>query len=368
MRLLVVEDNAAQVISYRDAISALNVANAAVDTDPIVLTSAASLAEAMEALKAGAFDAAVVDLKLSGQQAETEGNDVIREIVSIKRFPIFVYSAHLGDIDDAIAESVFFQKFEKTGGTTFTQIVEQLQGIYKTGITKILGNGGSIETRLTEIFWKNIAGSFGSLIGKDIKEEQLLRYIAGHLYEHLELNGVDGFDEFMPEEVYIQPSIKTDFFTGSIIKNKESEKYYIILTPQCDMAIAGKTTTILAAEIDMGILEDLKAKLKRTGPPAGTTPEQFEEQNEKARGNIEKLLRNNHSPKYYFLPKSHWFDGGLIHFQDLFPVTPAQISAQFDLIAAISAPFLRDIVSRFAHYYSRQGSPDLKYSIDDFLA
>jgi len=366
MKLLIVEDNTDQVASYNDVINGINAA-AAAGQEPIQSTMVNTLEEAREALGRGNFDAAIIDLKLSGDQNESQGNDVIREIVSIKRFPVCVYSSYLGDLDEGMPESVFFKKFERTA-TPFLEVVGHLHAIYKTGITKILGSGGSIETRLTEIFWNNIAGAFDSLVKKGVKEGQTLRFIAGHLYEHLGLDGA-GFDDFLPEEVYIQPSIKKTFFTGSIIRAREGGKHHIILTPQCDMAIAGKTTTILAAEISDQPLTRHKEELREPLRARATDDQKkkYEEKQADLKVRMERLLKNSGSPKYYFLPKSHWFDGGLIHFQNLVPIDPAHIEAQYELVATVNDQFLRDIVARFAYYYSRQGSPDLTLSLDDYL-
>lgn len=366
MNLIIVENDNDQVTSYLDAITLLNAEGEGVIISPVIVNT---LQEALGAIERESFDAAVVDLRLSGNQSEAEGNEVIRKIVNLKRFPVFVYSSFIGDIDPEIEESIFFRKFERTSDT-FQDIVFKLREIYKTGVTNVLGRGGVIEGHLTKIFWQHIAESFEDLCQKGVTEEQLLRYITGHLHEYLELGEVDGdFKKYLPEEVYIKPSIKPHFFTGSIIKEKTTDKKYIILTPACDIA-NGKAKYILFASIS-DLTEDpvrsikTKANDEIPGDLNEAQREKRENDKEDAKDNLEKIIRNRYSDRYYFLPQSRNFNGGLINFQDLESAKSGGMSDRFDIIAAISSQFLKDIVARFSFYYSRQGAPEIDCSVND---
>jgi hypothetical protein len=71
------------------------------------------------------------------------------------------------------------------------------------------------------------------------------------------------------------------------------------------------------------------------------------------KGKIKEYV-NNGSYRYHYLPPLDDNNGFLIDFQEL-------KSVKFDIkptrIATISSPFIKDIISRFANYYSRQGQP-----------
>lgn len=365
MKLIIVEDDNDQIISYQDAIAVLNAAGGEQITPTIVRT----LTDAQTAINSESFDAAIVDLKLSGNQDETEGNEVIRQIVNLKRFPVFVYSSFLGDIDPAIEQSFFFQKFERTA-ITFQDVASRLKDICKTGITKILGRGGIIEEHLTKIFWKHIAESFEDLCQKGITEDQLLRYITGHLYEYLEIGEKDGaFKSYLPEEVYIKPSIKPHFFTGSIVKEKTSEKKFIILTPACDIANSKADHILLASVSDLTGDPVRSMKSQALNPVnssfRGDRKKKAEDAKKNAEIQLENILKNRGPHKYYFLPKSKNFCGGLINFQDLESADPGTMNDRFEIIATVNSPFLKDIVARFSFYYSRQGAPETTFSISD---
>jgi CheY-like chemotaxis protein len=366
MRLLSVEDNSANAALYQQLINDFNSSGG----EQIELSVVNTLDDALEIIKKQHFDGAIVDLKLSADtQSETEGNEVLKEIVGKKRFPVFVYSSFLGDIDPTISESIFFQKFDRTA-LAFLEVVRELLAIYTTGVTKILGQGGTIENHLTGIFWKHIAESFEELKQKGIAEDQLLRYIAGHLYEYLEVGEDAGtFSKYFPEEVYIKPSIKQGFFTGSIVKEKTTERVFIILSPACDMA-QGKAEKILIAELSSLTefpVKQLKIDANKVIPTGLTAAvrKQKQEKKERAAKNLEDLLRNNYSQKYYFLPKSKCFNGGLINFQNLESVDKNLMSTRFDIIATISTHFLKDIVAKFSYYYARQGAPEVNFLVSD---
>jgi len=366
MKLIIVEDDNDQITSYLDTITALNELDGGQIDNPKVVKT---LTEALAAIENEPFDAAILDLKLSSNQNETQGNEVIKLIVNLKRFPVFVYSAYLGDIDSSIPESFFFQKFEKT--TPIRDLLIKLRDIYKTGVTRILGANGLIENHLTKIFWNHIAESFEDLSRNGINEKQLLRYITGHLYEYLEMGDTAGsFERYLPEEVYIKPPIKQKYFTGSIVKEKNSEKKFIILTPSCDIANCKAEHVLLALiySLTTGLVRGLKSEATKTirvGLSVGRR-QVAEDKKKKAEDDLKRLFRNNYSPKYYFLPPSRNFEGGLINFQDLESVEhPGTMSDRFDIIATVNSQFLKDIVARFAFYYSRQGAPEIEFSIAD---
>jgi len=363
MKILVVEDRAANILLYKRAAAALNKRGYG-----LKISDFNNLKDALRALKEKDFDGAIIDLKLSAGTDEAEGNQIIKEIVDIKRFPVFVYSSFPEEIDAAIPESAFFKKFRRTD-ITLLALLTELKRIYDTGITKILGKDGFIEDYLTKIFWENIAGSFDFFKDNEVPRDQLLRYIAGHIYEHLELGGDGSFTDYYPEEVYIIPSIKKSHFTGSILEDKTTKKYYIILTPPCDIA-QGKTASVIIAKIDsfeeypvgswLGIF---KKKM-----PSGGAGRILKKKKKEILAKLERLIRNNYAQMYYFLPQSERFKGGLINFRELQTIKVSDLNRLYNLKAAINSQFLKDIIARFSFYYSRQGAPDLNLSLDDFMS
>lgn len=367
MKIIIVEDDAAQRTAYSDTIDSINESG----DESIEIIFKDRIDDAVICLDDDDVAGVIVDLKLSsGVNDSSDGNDIIRSVVNKRRFPVFVYSANLGMIDSEISTSIFFQKFEKAGIVSLGEIINKLKIIYKTGITKILGRNGIIEKQLNKVFWDHILDVFEQLSEKGINEKQLLRYITGHLYEYLEINEVgDSFETYFPEEVYIKPPIKQIFFTGDIIEKKDDTKKYIILTPACDIANKKAKRILLAfiSNIDDDPMRYLLADYNKI-PEGGISGEEMQAITDKkndAEDNLNKLLSNNYSPRYYFLPKSGSFNSGLINFQNLEIINYDSMNDDFNKIATINSQFLKDIIARFSFYYSRQGAPNVTQSIGD---
>lgn len=357
MRILVVEDKPDNISSYKEAIATL--VSEGVDVECIYESD---LVGALESIDKQKFDGAIIDLKLSQTDYDTEGNNVIKKIVNYRTFPVFVYSAHIGDLDDSIEQSFFFQVFDKTS-ILFSEIVKKNLEIFNTGITEILGRDGEIEKNLIEIFWKHSPKPFGKLMTKGINKQKLMRFIVGHLYEYLTVDDTNAFDSYMPEEVYIAPPIKTTIFTGSIIKSvsgNDVENKYIVLTPACDLDNSTANQLVLASIDSFSDHKDM-TEIKTLSSGSQT-------KKDKAQSSLNQVVNNNFKQKLYFLPNSENFDGGFINFQNLKIVEyPGTVSSDFVVIATVNNYFLKDIISKFTSYYSRQGAPCLKYSFDDIL-
>ncbi len=309
--------------------------------------------EALDALKNNWYDGAIIDIRLSAPDEGRSGNEIIREIKNNLRFPVRVYTG-FDDIDDDLRQENEFYKIYKRTSKKFSEILLELINIYKTGITNILGKKGTVEEYLKNVFWNHLAGSFASWIDEAKEnsgiEKILLRYTLSHLQEYLDKDASGGYDEYHPSEVYIMGPINKNIHTGLILKKKETNEFYIVLTPSCDLA-QGKASKIVLAPIEnknMPYVKELKDKKEKS------TNGDDKKQAEQA---LERLLSNNHSLKYHCLPEVNGV-GGFINFQKINSFTKEQIADDFSPIASVTDKFCKDIIARFSHYYSRQGQPD----------
>lgn len=77
---------------------------------------------------------------------------------------------------------------------------------------------------------------------------------------------------------------------------------------------------------------------------------------------LEQIYKNTKSGYYHWLPKVHFFDGGVINFRRIKTCTENELICDFDSsITQVSPAFLKDMVSRFSSYYARQGQPDIDH-------
>ncbi len=347
MNLLIVEDDKATIQSYSDNIDSFNKKSNIQISHEIVDT----LEKAKESLISPDYDAAIVDLKLSSNTTDLEGLEIVNEIESTLRFPIFVVSGSIGQVDKD--ESAFFKKRSRDGD--FKEVLQEILDIYNTGITKILGKRGVINKYLTTIFWNHLSNSMTSWVSDEErnpteKEKSLLRYTLLHMQEFID----EDIEEYHPEEFYITEPIKSNIFTGDIVQFKEER--FLILTPSCDIVLRAdgtrNTDRILFCRI-----KNLSEVVKNFDLLEKGTSEKNDN-----RRRLNSYIENK-KQNYHFIPKSNIINAGLIDFQDKLTMEETEVnklvtSSEMTRLATISMPFLKDIISRYSNYYARQGSPD----------
>lgn len=338
IKLLVIEDEPAQIQMYEDVIFQHNKKGGIQFSHLICKT----FVEGEEALKSPYYDAAIIDLKLSNSE-ELEGKKLVVAVYQKLRIPIVIYSGSLGQVDD-IKENALLKKRVRT--EQLSTVLAEIIAIYNTGITSLLRPNGNVDNTLTHIFWNHLSNDLDIWI-KHNNPETLLRYILSHFQEYLEIDSVGDFQEYHPSEVFIRPPIRKNKHTGDLIEYEGG--LYLILTPACDMVVnykwdgkGNKTPYRKADTMLVAALQDFDYKtncLNKNG--------------EVDKGKISEYVKNN-SYRYHYLPPYLNKNGFLIDFQNLRSI---EFDTQIETVASISSPFIKDIISRFSNYYSRQGQP-----------
>jgi hypothetical protein len=352
MKLLIVENEKEQVQLYHDVIESYN-KNSDIKIIPIPFYT---LDTGIKALENDYFDAAIIDLKLTENTLELQGLDIVNSIKDRLRFPVFIVSGSIGQID--IPESALFKKRLRDGD--FKEILNEIIKIYNTGITKIINNKGTIEKYLNSIFWNHLSNSMDNWINDDSrnpdeKQKSLLRYTLMHMQEYID----EDIEKYHPSEFYIIKPIKQNIFTGDIITFEENR--YIILTPSCDIVLRAdnsrNTKKILFCKI-----KKLSEVINNFGNLSINTGI-----NNDTRRSLNGYISNS-KQNFHFIPKSNSIEAGLIDFQDKLTISEIDVNEKIlngTIIrnATVSMPFLKDIISRYSNYYARQGSPD--FNIDE---
>ncbi|HHI94606.1 MAG TPA: response regulator [Gammaproteobacteria bacterium] len=349
IRILIVEDNDDQYEAYEDA--ADEISN---DNLKIELERKKSAGNAKEALLSNNFDGAIVDLNLvPGNPQDASGNDVLSEIIERHRFPVYVVSGNLGNLDEGIrSKKSEFLDFHDRGKPN-NEIFEKLVKIYLTGITRILGGRGQIEERLGEIFWKHLASSFDVWTSKEEESERtLLRYTVSHLAEYLDIP--DGKQRYYHEaEFYIKPTIREHIATGDIVERDGGR--FIVLSPPCDVAVRGidnNAPKINAARITLApLIKVNRESFVNHGIFAN------DDSSKSKKSALDKIIKGQRE-KYIFIPGYKELFAAVVDLQNLHTVDFKEFS-EFNRLATISSPFLKDIQSRFSAYFGRQGQPDM---------
>jgi CheY-like chemotaxis protein len=344
LKLLLVEDEDSDIDVFNDSVKVFNKTN-----DCEVCVVVCKNLESVNRELNSSFDGAIVDLKLN---IDTEaGNEIIKRIHDDFRIPVAVCTATPSNINEDFTN---FVKIYKKGEKSYKEILDDLNKIYKTGLTKIVGGRGVIERTMNKVFWENIiphlnAWELHVTEGKDT-EKALLRYTINHLHEHLD----DGSDSCYPEETYILPPATINLKTGSLVMQKETNIYYVVLSPACDLFLrkngSFKTDSIMFCQI-----EDFKTVRDRAFENITKAKDKKEK--------VENLIKNNVYAYYHWLPSIKVYPGGFINFRKILALSKDEFEQKFNVpTIQITSHFIKDIISRYSTYYARQGQPDFAFN------
>lgn len=387
MKLILIEDSDEEVQSCKNAVTDFN------DDQKgkgwcIELEPHTNIESASEALESSYFDGAIIDMKLD--DSGNEGNqalDVIRK--HLKRIPVAIYTGtpDVADVTDIPSIGLF-----KKADITYRELIYKFWDIYKTGLTKIMGGKGEIEQSLSQIFIKHLLpkilpeptvsekSNWVSYAedNPDNTEKALLRHTLNHLIHELYKSSENCY----PEEMYIhlpnleQDQVKVD--TGCILQNKDNNKFYIVLSPACDLAERqeGVCNTDRALLVEIQMLEDILPddyfisnchngkKLKKRYLKSNSEPssEYLLKQQD---NDLIKYQRNTKNLYYCWLPKTSCFNNGaVINFRRVSTYSQEELDKSFNSpVIQVASPFLKDIISRFSSYYARQGQPDININL-----
>ena len=159
-------------------------------------------------------------------------------------------------------------------------------------------------------------------------------------------------------QFYIYPTTNQDFECGEIVRSKENDEFFVILTPSCDFIETSsrkrKAERILLVEASLlNATDECKKYIK----------DKKEEKASKSNENeLRKLINSSKSDRYFFLPKTPFIvEDRLIDFQNKEMVSYEDLSnpEKYERIAKLDSPFAESMVASFIRYYNRIGFPDI---------
>jgi hypothetical protein len=240
-KLLLIEDSKEDSDVFLDTIKRMNSEYGAEQYEMI---TASSYTEGLLKISKD-LNGVIVDIKLDNGNS---GNEIIREIMQKYRLPVAIFTGTPDTEQDKGSPIIVYRK----GEAKQEDIVTNLCRVSDTGLFKVLGGTGIIESAMTQVFWSNLYPQINLWKSKKESgvdtEKVLLRYVISHIQELI--------DSEMPahvtEEMYICPPINMGIKTGSIIQKKSDGVYFIVLSPPCDLSVYNgkvKTDYVLLCEI-----------------------------------------------------------------------------------------------------------------------
>ena len=353
-KLLLVEDDDRDLSTYEDTVNRYQDE----EQREIELVVSRTLEDAFSKLDRS-YDGAIIDITIDGD--DDAGNQVIERIVEEKlRLPTLILTGTPGSVDARFAHIRTYTKGEEEA--SFDKLLKGLLSIYDTGLTRILGGRGTIESYLDEVFHRILLPQidqwekYGQRDSTST-EKALLRHTLNHLLQLIDEEIVECF----PEEFYLHPSLSEEIRTGSILREIDDGTKFVVLSPDCDIVVredgSRNTDRVLVAEI-----------VPPTALISWYDPSQLSSLGRDRKNSLRSALENNRGNQYHCLPETAFFPLGFINFRNLTTCKLEDLEERFCTppICQISPPFVKDIVSRFSSYYARQGQPDIDF--DDFVA
>ena len=287
-------------------------------------------------------DAVIVDLTLRDGR---DGAEVIDELPDHFRVPVVILTGRPGNADEHPPVVRVFTK----GKHGFDEVLDYLWGIYQTGLTRIMGGRGLLEEQLDRVFEANLLPLLDQWIdygAADAKrtEHALLRFALGHLVASLEGDETPCY----PEEVYLAPPLEDALTTGTVVRGKEDRARYVVMTPACDLVVRDRKSKAKSV-----VLVEIVSEGDVFGSLTGNSRDRRRRQ--------ERLRGNSEDHCYHWLPMSRHVDGGFVDFRRLHTISMEVLNGDFERPhVQISPSFIKDIVSRFATFYARQGQPVIR--------
>lgn len=374
--ILLIDDDLDQGEQLRDAVEEIN-------SEGLEFTVSCKIAtnekDATYLLYTESFDGLIVDLQLNqgeevGSGIELSGNTLLNHILEKELVPVIVRTGTPEMFNNKFEDSNNIIKIYAKGEANFYDIVLELIKINESSLFKIFGTRGKIRESINQLFWQVIPECFSSWNGEltitmPDKEKTIIRYISSWLIN--KYNFIDNqYTTQDPIEMYMFPNTIEQVCTGDIfIKDKQ---YFFVLTPACDLANQKTDNILLANIVSHSVITRFFQEIEEF---KDLDPSSQESKYNKKMNKLSRWFRNGELPRFHFLPKVSFFDGGFIDFQQLSSVSydseNRRISDNdYEKLGVLTDSFVKEIISRFGAYYQRQGQPEfdqirvLEYLLD----
>lgn len=336
IKILAIEDDKKLRQMLTESVESYNISKKLEGDYKISIDCKEDGSELGELLFKNKFDCLVLDINW-GTRNPNGGRDLILEILEKKRIPVVVYSGRLNQIED-IDERFGFKKFDRT--IKFAEVLDYIVYVKNTKIFDLLGYGGDLDNKLNEIFWNDIDKTISSISNADITEgDPVVRLLTTRV-----INKISADNNFEQKyfEFYIDPPVTTGVHNGDVYIIDELS--YVVILPECQV-INSSNDYITLAHINYEKGNELKDKILRKSEN-NQIPE------------LNNCLFKNIAASEHFIPPHKNNGIGIIEFRNLKTVKKEQLEALSKQLS-INPDYMKNIQSRFAQYYARQGQPDI---------
>ena len=363
MKVLLIEDNDNDIQAFQDSVTSWNIGKA--ETFEVEVSK--TLDDALSKVnQSNEWDGIVLDLKLPNG---TNGRDVVNRLNELYlRVPVIILTGTPSENDDYQGGCL---KTLKKGEQQISDILELLWDCKRSGLMDLIGGKGLFEKHLKTVFDKCIVPRFDEwrdmmkTVEPDKADTVTSEALSRHVLTCLGLLLSNDTEKIQPEECYVLlPDDAISCPRPGMILKDSNEIHYLVLNPACDLAIrpdgGANSDVMLLVPIDS---EGDTLKSLMQAPAAGVTL--TSKQKKHNAGIRENAYKNKEPIRFHWLPRCGKFGGGFVNFRDVFTCDSAKFGNEYIVCESkfiVHPDVLKNIQSRFANYYARQGQPDIDFS------
>lgn len=336
--------------------------------DRVIVETCTNFGDALDCLNEKRIDLVILDLKDDSIDLEDEGKPFAGEVVfnqirQLRFVPVVFYTAYPEKVRQLENPYV---RVVKRGGEE-RNLRDVIKEVFETGLPRLIRH---LENEQRSYMWDHISAHWQNFkspydkvdlsyllarrLANTLERGSIRRFLAGQ-----EVGGPQENDHTVhPIEMYIYPSVNPKLFAGDILKKTihDKDKYWIVLTPSCDLEQEKVTSIILAAcmpLVEQSEFKKIQEYIARRENISNTAKE-----------DLEALIGNKRKGKkvqperFYYLPGTFFIPDLVIDFQALIQI-PLKKAKLENRIASLDSPFAEACLARFARYYGRLGTPDI---------
>lgn len=294
----------------------------------------------------------VIDLKFGERPTDRKGWEGVAAVLPLEIIPVIIYSAYVDEEIKDQYKTVFIAKSSK-GDATILNVLKKM----------IL-----IKLRLM-LEKERILGEFHNLsleTLRDLFDETALESISEKVLSEIAINRLKSVllnkplleeNNFSPESIFLSPPLNisenpNSLMLGDIIKFRDSNKYFIVISPSCDLV----HTHTRSCKIQNVLVLPCYLKSEEVPLLKGFTTAQKD-------GKITDFIRGG-SMRVQKCPKKIFsVDYILLSFKDYITYSYPELialmtSEKISKVSTISTPYIESIQNLFIRDFSRIGTPD----------
>ena len=355
LRLLYIEDNAEESEELREVLSGqkVNEYMISIDCEP-------SFDKAVE--RSNNYHIVILDLYKGDATngGEDLGSKIFERVKNSFFVPVIFYSGNISGIKNLKSQVVGVA----SKGDEIGELKSEIERLTKHNLPFLKENiHECLENELKKYFW-GVIQEQNDKFTPDADDYSLGYLLLRNFADSLSRDNIKRIisdqsikeDKVHPMEFYIYPiNDSREVENGEILRRKDSEDIFTVLTPSCDFIERFKKNGDSDGRAADNIL------LVKAIPLKGTKEyKQYEcNKNKENMDHLKRLINSSKGDRYFFLPQTPFIDNCVVDFQLSATTCYDELRNHFVRIAKLDNPYAQSMVSSFIRYFDRIGYPDI---------